>query len=766
MSIYSRKTEIIWLLIAVSIFVSGVESPIAWAQQAKKSFTVADEIGLALFDDPNGRPAEVLFSPNGIYFIVKTERGRLDIGRVEDTVRFYRSQDIRAFLGHSEVSQPLPVWTVALTSKEGGVIGNWRWLADSTGIVFLERTENGNHRIALADLQKKTVERLTPETEAVKAFDVRDRQHYVYTVADGLDQEKKKTEREAASVVATGRSVFELILPDDSITALIAPPTSSLWAVIGSKRFEVKKDGVPLANFGSFALSPDGQSVVTTLPVFDVPSAWETLYPVPPSTVSTNRIHFGHYDAKSSHVHQYVWIDLQTGSIQSLTDAPLAGDAGWMAGGDPSWSDDGHEILLPNTFVKSKENAPSRPCIAVMDVSSGAVTCVEMLKAHKTKITLEEGYHLVWDVRFTGVTGHVMVAFISPEDHSFRTTEYHRTNDTWQAVREIKGTFPAERNGLEVSVRQSLIDPPVLVAKNKGTSQIVWDPNPQLRNIDLGQASIYTWKDKEGRGWKGGLYKPANYKPGQRYPLVIQTHGFSESEFKPSGVFPTAFAARALATTGFMVLQAATGVDGASCPMVTPEEGPCAIAMLESAANQLVSEGLVDSERIGIIGFSRTCFYVMEMLTTGSLHLKAASITDGVMFDYLQYTLLTDRSSSEADRVIGAPPFGEGLQQWLDRSPGFNLDKVTTPLLIVGEGPVSLLDMWEPYSGLRYLHKSVDLIMLNTDEHVLTNPAVRMESQGGSVDWFRFWLKDEEDPDPAKAEQYARWRKLREENAK
>jgi len=27
---------------------------------------------------------------------------------------------------------------------------------------------------------------------------------------------------------------------------------------------------------------------------------------------------------------------------------------------------------------------------------------------------------------------------------------------------------------------------------------------------------------------------------------------------------------------------------------------------------------------------------------------------------------------------------------------------------------------------------------------------------------MRFWLQDYEDPDPAKAEQYARWRKLRE----
>jgi len=29
------------------------------------------------------------------------------------------------------------------------------------------------------------------------------------------------------------------------------------------------------------------------------------------------------------------------------------------------------------------------------------------------------------------------------------------------------------------------------------------------------------------------------------------------------------------------------------------------------------------------------------------------------------------------------------------------------------------------------------------------------------VDWMKFWLKGEEDSDPAKAEQYNRWRELR-----
>jgi hypothetical protein len=55
----------------------------------------------------------------------------------------------------------------------------------------------------------------------------------------------------------------------------------------------------------------------------------------------------------------------------------------------------------------------------------------------------------------------------------------------------------------------------------------------------------------------------------------------------------------------------------------------------------------------------------------------------------------------------------------------------------------------------------VELVVLNTYEHVLTNPAVRIASQSGSVEWFRFWLQNYEDPDPTKAGQYNRWRELR-----
>ncbi len=189
------------------------------------------------------------------------------------------------------------------------------------------------------------------------------------------------------------------------------------------------------------------------------------------------------------------------------------------------------------------------------------------------------------------------------------------------------------------------------------------------------------------------------------------------------------------------------------------------MAGYEAAVGKLVADGVVDPDRLGIIGFSRTCYHVLEALTASTLHFKAASITDGVNVGYLQYLTGVDSGGNAAahefDAMIGARPFGDGLQQWLKRSPEFNMSKITTPLQVVALDPSSVLEMWEPYAALRYLGKPVDLIVLADGTHVLTNPADRMVSQGGTVDWFRFWLTRQEDADPAKKEQYVRWHELR-----
>jgi len=755
------------LLFVAGFFLSVVTTT---AQQGKKPFTVADDIGFVHFGHAYTDLADpVQFSPDGNYLFVDAARGRLDLNCIEDSLRFYRSRDIRDFLKHPDRSEPpAPFWVVTFSADEES-LENWHWLADSSAVAFLERTASGGKRLVLADFRKKEIEPLTAAAETVDAFDIRDRSHYVYTLSEPVGREKTQAERKAPVIVGTGRNLFDLIFPDDPLTIQRSPRKQRLWAVVDGKRFEVQHDGVPIRPYGfpyGLALSPDGRVLATQVTVPDVPKSWETLYPPPFASDPYNNIHAG-----QGGVRQYVLIDLKTGTPQTLTDAPISFAAGQWAYvflDAASWSNDGQAVLLPGTFLKSKDNTPSRPCVAVVDLPSKTGACVELLKGVTEGGGREAGFHYVSKVRFVeGDKERILVIFDKTSAGDVGATEYRRATDkTWQVVSESKGDPPVVYNGLEITIKQGPDQRPQLIAAEKEASRLLWDPNPQFKEVEFGEASIYHWKDIKDREWRGVLYKPSNYRAGRRYPLVIQTHGFEENQFFPSGLYPTAFAARALAGAGMLVLQVA---EHTSVVVETPAEGPWAVSSYEAAVNQLQSEGLVDPDRIGIIGFSRTCFYVVETLTTSSLHLRAASITDGVMETYSQYLLHPERPLKETNAIIGAPPFGEGLQLWLKRSPSFKLDKITVPLLVVGNGPSSLLNMWEPYAVLYHLRRPVDLMMLNTDEHVLTNPAVRMASQGGTVDWFRFWLKDEEDPDPAKVEQYARWRELRklqEQNAR
>jgi dipeptidyl aminopeptidase/acylaminoacyl peptidase len=738
-----------------------------------KPFTVAEEIGLAHFGDPyTGQAESTQFSPDGRYFAALTERGRIDLNRPEDTLRIYRTEDVLSVLVRAEdVESPTPLWGFnRSTDMDGPLITHWRWLKDSSGIAFLERGAHGSNRLVLADLKTKTVKPLTPEGESIKAFDIRDREHYVYAVADPGLLQRAAAEGQAAAIVGTGRTLSDLLFPVNENPQMASfADRSELWAVVGGQPFQVKDhvsdQALVLFSQGQrlLALSPDGGSLVTVLAVAEIPSAWERLYP-PPYAASPFRLHAGKQDLATfsgyALASRYVQIDLRSARVRALGDGPTSLAVGLFSGASPAWSEDGKSIVLPNFFVAPNTHGAARACIAVVRVSTAIPSCVEPVEGPDEHGSYEKS-HAVTEAHFVDAAGERVVLTYYERNDSRPTTEYRRTAaGNWAVAQRTVGADRARRGDLQVTVHQGLNAPPVMAATSEKSkaSWVIWDPNPQLKDIALGEATVFRWKDKTGREWKGGLFKPVPYEAGRRYPLVIQTHGFSETAFESSGIYPTSFAARALASAGLVVLQANM------CPIFdTPEEGPCNVDGYESAVSELVKEGLVDSERVGIIGFSRTCFHAMEALTTSTLHIKAASITDGVMGDYLQYVTNVDVSgfSGDADAIIGARPFAEGLQLWLKRSPLFNMDKMSAALQVVAEGRSDLTFMWEPYAAMRYLHKPVDLILLANDQHVLSNPAARMISQGGSVDWFRFWLKDEEDSDPAKAEQYKRWRELR-----
>lgn len=766
MNTFVGKTRSLSCLISVSLF-ALIGFPGVNAQQSKRAFTVADDIAYTHFI-PDGYSEGftgsegIVFSPDGEFLAVLTARGRLDLNQVEESMRFFRSKDIEDFLESPEQTQPpSAIWAFTRLGKKEP-ISRFKWLPDSSGVAILEHTGSEADRMFLVDLRNKTIEVLPGSVSYFDGFDVADRNHYIYVAVDEAArkelQEKREAESRAPMMVYTAPDAWDFLMPNSpGVLRRQLGNQKHLVAVVDGKQFELKHDGVPLsaADFDSrtLALSPDGKWLLTMLRVKDIPQSWERLYLPPYPSSPDNNIH-----ARGS-VLEYARIDLTTGEAQPLTGAPISDEAGWASqgSGQPVWSNDGKAVLLPGTFIQSKNGKASRPCVAVVEVPSKTASCIEELKGRPgPNLAPEKDYHWIWSLRFVaGERSHVQINYMKPDESDTGTIEYAQTRSgTWQVTsHNLGGMRQIGRDGLQVKIEQKVDQPPILTAVRGTKSRVVWDPNPQFKDVKLGQVKIYTWKEKDGKNWKGGLYLPAGYQAGQRYPLVIQTHGFSESWFTPAGAHPTAFAAREFAAVGIAVLQIG---GGENCPVGHPEEAACEVSGFESGARQLAADGIVDLNNVGYIGFSHSCWYGMEFLTNGSLPLKAAMLADGFMAGYFEFVL----DGIDFRDEIGATPFGEGQQTWIKRAPGFHMDKVTAPLLIAVEkqGAVS---MWEPYAALRYLKKPVELELINTDEHVITNPVERMASQGLSVDWFRFWLQDFEDPDPAKAEQYKRWRELK-----
>lgn len=744
-------------------------SAIVDSQEAKREFTVADDIRFSYFGDPFTDKADpIIQSPDRRYFIIQSEHGRLDLNRCESTVRLYATADLKRFLPASPTTPaPPPMWTFSkATSRDGPVISSIRWLRDSSGFGFLEMSLSGKEQLYLADLRSRTVRSLTPAEQSVRSFDIRDSSHFVYTVLSPSIRERIESESHAESVVATGRRIFSLLSP---AAAMRWHDLGELWGVIGSRRLRIDdpRTHKPLSIYTrgqmALALSPDGHTVVTALPLPDVPADWQALY-APPFPGDARHIEPGAQELSSMDgafdVSRYALIDLAAGTVKALPLGPLGYEADWIGLPYTDWSRDGTRIAVTDTFLESSAARPAdqsaRPCAAVIDVTSLRATCVEPVFGSRPNGLLDPDFRLVTGVVFDPVSRDRLTLKEQFPGAINKQAIYKFNDGHWDLEQRLQDL--GTESPIQLSIRQTVNDPPVLLATDaeSGASRILWNPNPWLADLDLTRVEIFRWKDDEGRELIGGLYEPRGYDRTKRYPLIIQAHGFSPEQFVPSGVYPTGFAARELAAQGFLVLQAR------GCPVRrNPEEGRCQVEAYESAVRKLTAEGRIDPERIGIVGFSRTCYYTLEALTTSWIHFSAASITDGVDMGYIQYLTEDNSLVPESDSVIGAPPFGDSLQKWFEHSPDFNMDKVMAPLLVVGVGEGGALNEWEPYATLWRLHKPVDFLLLKNGTHPLTNPAQRMISQSSTVDWMRFWLEHDEDPDPQKLEQYRRWSRLR-----
>jgi dipeptidyl aminopeptidase/acylaminoacyl peptidase len=750
------------------------------------------------FSDPFPRSAVpgsdiIPQSPDGRYFVVVTTKGLLKSDEIESQISIFGRDAVQSFLQRN-VALPFPTPRVIATivgspryeasHPATGLIDNLQWSSDMTRVYFKGENRQGAYQLFVAMVDGSGFHALTPPDHSVDRFDI-EGDTIAYTAslpATGSLDQGVVINRDALRV--TGYDLRDIVFPGQ--LSSINPETFSLW-VMKKSRGEWTTRQITSFSFRDerylsflypLKLSPKGDKLIGRTPVTSVPALWNLYDPA-----------FGYEylrlrsddtgltgDNNIGRPEEYSLVDLVNGKSMSLVSAPIARSLAYLDSNRLVWSSDEKRVLVTNTFLPVDRVTPSerlqrtRPCaVASVDIASLNAQCLRFIEPKTSSQPITDR---VLDVAF-GTDDSEALLLVDPGSGKRTEETFSFRNATWKLTSSIQ--VSAELNTLRVTmtqddasvsdlqllVRQSLNDPPTVWARDlrTGGAKQLWEPNPEFAHIRFGRASVYSWKDKTDREWTGGLIEPVGFVAGRRYPLVVQMYDFYDGQFMTDGTDPTAFAARELASAGFMVLQIQKKPD-----TLTDADPEIHLEGYRSGVEHLDAAGLIDASKVGVVGFSWTCWYAEYALIKAPHLFAAATIADGLDNSYMDYHLFAVDSAlqDQMEKIHGARPFGEGLKTWFEMAPGFHLDQVQTPLRIEAINPLSVLGEWELYSSLRLQKKPVDLIYFPQGTHIHQRPLERLESQQGDVDWMRFWLQGYEAPDPAKKDQYKRWENLRE----
>jgi dipeptidyl aminopeptidase/acylaminoacyl peptidase len=687
------------------------------------------------------------FSPDGTQFAVVLRKGNISDNTNEFSLLVWATKTM--------FQSPAPDAVLKMTSSSNrDAIASLSWLPDSKTLAFLGEESGELRQLHTYNIRTRILRKLTNSPTNVVS----------YSVSGETDTIAYLAEEPAREIWDEKATRSGLVVSDEWPSDLVAGRKGGQTVGGGENELFLQKSTdaamrVPLpatvAPDEVPELSPDGRQILIPL-IVAAPQGWRR-YTEPSLHAKVE----GETLPYMSKLMQFAVFDTATHKIQILLEAPAATTRA-------VWAPDSHSVVLEDTFLPlSGVEAEERN-----DREKRSFTVeVEALTGKITKIPIRRPRLLQWDpltnrLIFRSATQKEPEAEFSADPKRY----FEKRNGRWEET-EPPSSFKSQP---KVILQESMNTPPQLFALDPQTRRraLLFDLNPQFKHLEFGKVQEIVWDTEDGHAIRGGLYFPVGYVAGRRYPLVIQTHHWSKDRFWIDGPWTTAYAAQALAGRGIAVLQAEEPVDFGWWRglHVTPKEAATQTEIYDRAIDYLDRCGLIDSNRVGILGFSRTSYYVKYALIHAKHHFAAASVTDGIDVGFTQYVLFSGASAevaAEFAAINAGVPWGMSLQNWVEKSPTFGIDRVKTPVHITAlDSERSLLGEWEWFSALRILGKPVELEVIGGKygAHVLERPWDRLASQEGTVDWFCYWLNGEEDPDPAKSAQYARWNLLSEEN--
>jgi dipeptidyl aminopeptidase/acylaminoacyl peptidase len=269
--------------------------------------------------------------------------------------------------------------------------------------------------------------------------------------------------------------------------------------------------------------------------------------------------------------------------------------------------------------------------------------------------------------------------------------------------------------------------------------------NKHLKKKHIAHSEVINWKGAKNDKVDGILYYPHKYEPGKTYPLMCVIHG------GPAGADIDRFSEKwsnypnLLASKGCFVLKVnyhGSGNYGLKwIESIKKHYYEYEVPDILKGVDFLINKGLIDPDKLGIMGWSNGAILSIAcVINTDRFKVCASGAGDvNWISDYGNCAF----GAAFDNAYFGGPPW-KRLKHYIEKSPLFKMEKVTTPTIIffgTNDASVPTEQGWEHYRALQQIGKTpVRFLLFPGEPHGFRKISHQRRKMEEELAWFDKYL--------------------------
>jgi dipeptidyl aminopeptidase/acylaminoacyl peptidase len=264
-----------------------------------------------------------------------------------------------------------------------------------------------------------------------------------------------------------------------------------------------------------------------------------------------------------------------------------------------------------------------------------------------------------------------------------------------------------------------------------------------MKPYTLARREVVSWKSGDGTTVEGILEKPADFDAKKKYPLLVVIHGGPTGIDRPNVSPDRYYPVEQFVAKGALVLRpnyrGSAGYGGAFRALNVRNLGVGDYADVISGVDYLISQGFVDKDRVGSMGWSEGG-YISAFITTSSDRFKAVSVGAGIS-DWMTYYVNTDITPF-TQQYLKATPWDDP-EIYKKTSPITYVSKAKTPTLIQQgdrDKRVPVPDSFELRQALEDKGVPVKMVLYHGFGHPIDKPKQQRAVMEENLHWFEHYI--------------------------